>query len=256
MEKLHNNKFIYFFLVLGFLFTNIAIVDAAKTPVKQTVTKAVPVTAVKKVTQASIQQKAAPVKTTVPTPVKKIASAAKAPSAAPVSATIDPVQVAPSAPAPVISPVAAGPIIPGRLIIPSIGVNAVVKALGLEPDGKMDVPDNFTEVGWYKLGTKPGDVGSAVMGAHVDNGGSVNGVFKNLKNLAIGDEISVADESGKMLTFRVSEKRVLDYREKSTGDIFGNVGKKRLNLITCHGTYMPSVDTYNQRLIVFADLVE
>jgi len=151
---------------------------------------------------------------------------------------------------------ASGPIIPARLVIPRIGVNAPVGAFGLEPDGKMAVPNNFTEVGWYKLGSKPGELGSAVMGAHVDNGGSVSGVFKHLKNLSVGDEIRVQNSHGEELEFRIVETRLYDYREKSTGEIFGNVGKKRLNLITCHGTYMPELDTYDQRLIVFAELVE
>jgi hypothetical protein len=61
-------------------------------------------------------------------------------------------------------------IMPNHLVIPDIKVNASVRAMGLD-EGRMAVPNNFTDIGWYKLGSKPGEQGSAVMGAHVDNGG-------------------------------------------------------------------------------------
>src|SRR4051812_42372417 len=58
---------------------------------------------------------------------------------------------------------------PHTLTIPSIKVNAPVIATGLSTDGRMEVPNNFTQIGWYKFGAHPGEVGSMVMGAHVDN---------------------------------------------------------------------------------------
>ena len=77
-----------------------------------------------------------------------------------------------------------------KLNIPSINVKAPVKEMGLTTDNKMAVPDNYREVGLYAHGTapKPGDIGNAVMGAHVDNGTkrpTINGVFKNLHKLVL-----------------------------------------------------------------------
>lgn len=144
---------------------------------------------------------------------------------------------------------------PAKLIIPAIKVAAPVKTMGL--DGKkMAVPDNFTEVGWYKYGTEPGEKGSAVMGAHVDDGGRTAGVFKNLKKLKVGDDIYAVDSDGKAAHFRVTAKKILPYRTKITDDVFLKKDKARLNLITCYGTFLPKENTYDRRLIIFTELVE
>ena len=145
---------------------------------------------------------------------------------------------------------------PTRLSMPSIGISAPIIAMGLTNDGKMAVPDNFTEIGWYQLGTIPGNQGSAVLGAHVDNGGRISGVFKNLKDLKIGDVVTITDSNGQQLQFKVVDRKIYDYRHQDTAEIFGDTGKKRLNLITCHGTFMPSENTYDQRLIVFTELMQ
>lgn len=144
---------------------------------------------------------------------------------------------------------------PAKLIIPAIKVSAPVKAMGL--DGKkMAVPDNYTEVGWYKYGTEPGEKGSAVMGAHVDDGGRTAGVFKKLKKLDIGDDVYTVDSDGNKLHFKVTAKKVLPYRTKITDDVFLKNDTARLNLITCYGTFLPKENTYDRRLIIFTELVE
>ncbi len=142
-----------------------------------------------------------------------------------------------------------------QLTIPAIKVNAPVKALGLTSDGKMAVPDNFTEVAWYSLGTTPGQNGNAVMAAHVDNGSSIPGVFKHLSSLKIGDDIYVTDTNGATLHFRVNATKVYDYRTTDTDEVFGRSDAAHLNFITCHGTFMPALNTYNERLVVFTELV-
>jgi LPXTG-site transpeptidase (sortase) family protein len=144
---------------------------------------------------------------------------------------------------------------PLKLLIPSISINASIVAMGLTKDGKMDVPNNFTEIGWYKLGAKPGEKGSAVMGAHVDNGGNISGVFKNLKNVKVGDEIKVLNSDGNYLVYKVTDRKIYDYRTTDTQEIFAKNDTSRLNLITCYGTFLPKENTYNQRLVVFAELV-
>jgi sortase A len=145
---------------------------------------------------------------------------------------------------------------PVKLIINSIGLSAPVLGMSKTASGKMAVPNNYTEVGWYNLGPKPGEEGSAVFGAHVDNGGRIPGLFKNLKKVAVGDTINVFTEDGKALAFRVAERKVYNYRDKNTGEIFDRAGVRRLNLITCYGTWLPKEKTYNGRLVVFAELVE
>ncbi|MCC2630217.1 MAG: srtA [Candidatus Paceibacter sp.] len=141
-----------------------------------------------------------------------------------------------------------------KLAIPKIKVSAGVLGMGLTPDGKMAVPDNYTEVGWYNLGTKPGAIGSAVLGAHVDNGGTIRGVFKDLKKLKVGDMIYVSDGNGTEYKYKVSARTIYSYRNPATEEIFSKNDKERLNLITCYGTWLPKENTYNQRLVVSAVL--
>src|SRR5437867_2451957 len=41
-----------------------------------------------------------------------------------------------------------------RVIIPSLGVDAPVIDLGLNPDGTLEVPTDYQVTGWYSLGPK------------------------------------------------------------------------------------------------------
>src|SRR5258708_38380056 len=59
---------------------------------------------------------------------------------------------------------------PDRLDIPVLNIDAAVLQVGIARSGHMAVPPNFTDVGWYKYGSLPGQKGSAVMAGHVDNG--------------------------------------------------------------------------------------
>ncbi|MES2436887.1 MAG: class F sortase [Patescibacteria group bacterium] len=145
---------------------------------------------------------------------------------------------------------------PKRLLIPALKVLSPIVGMGQTPEGRMAVPDNYTEVGWYNLGTRPGAIGSAVMGAHVDNGSTLHGVFKNLKKLKIGDDIYVLDQFNNALHYRVTEKTIYPYRSKDTEKVFSRNDARRLNLITCYGTWLPKENTYDRRLVIFAELVK
>lgn len=141
------------------------------------------------------------------------------------------------------------------LEIPSINVNARVLTMGLEPSGKMAVPNNYTEVGLYQYGARPGMKGTAVMGAHVDNGGAIPGVFKSLSKVKEGDKVYFYTADGERLTYTIVKTKVYAYNEKNTQEVFDQTtSKKRIALITCHGRWLPFENTYNQRFVAFAEL--
>src|SRR5438445_10662122 len=48
---------------------------------------------------------------------------------------------------------------PVGLSIPAIGVRTSLVRLGLNPDGTLQVPTDFSVAGWYKAGTRPGPAG-------------------------------------------------------------------------------------------------
>lgn len=145
--------------------------------------------------------------------------------------------------------------LPERLRIPALSINAYVRHVGINADGDMATPGNFTDVGWYKYGTVPGFVGSAVMDGHVDNGLSRNGVFKNLSQLKVGDELFVDTASSTVLRFVVREVASYPVGEVPAERIFTTRGGVYLNLITCDGVFNKTANDYESRLVVYAELV-
>lgn len=143
---------------------------------------------------------------------------------------------------------------PKRLIIPSIGVDADVQHVGIARSGNMAVPTNYSDVGWFRHGTIPGEVGSAVVDGHVDNGLSLPGVFKRLGDVEAGDDVYVEREDGSRLHFVVESVRSYPYDAVPRELLFDRADAARLNLISCEGSWLPGEKTYDQRVVVFARL--
>lgn len=141
-----------------------------------------------------------------------------------------------------------------HLKIPRIGVDAVIKDMGLTFDGAMAVPGNSIEVGWFSLGTRPGDIGSAVIGGH-NNWDSKAGVFADLNQLQKGDVLSVVDAKGVSVSFVVRDIRTYDATDTNTG-IFDSKSGVHLNLITCSGGWDPLTKSATKRLVIFTDMVQ
>ncbi len=138
---------------------------------------------------------------------------------------------------------------PALLAIPSIALNAPIIEVGLTPNGAMDVPDGRTSsVGWYKYGTIPGNVGSAVFDAHV------YAAFKNLYKVREGDYILSAMESGTVHRFRVTDVKVYPLEKVPRERLFNTHDDAYLNLITCAGSWSKKRGTYSHRLVVYATL--
>jgi len=146
--------------------------------------------------------------------------------------------------------------LPIRLTIPIINVDSSIEYVGLTEGGAMDIPQSPINVGWFNLGPRPGEVGSAVIDGHYGWRNKEVSAFDNLYKLKIGDKIYVENDMGDTFTFVVREIRNYD-PEADTSEIFiSNDGKSHLNLITCEGIWNESAQTYAQRLVVFADIEE
>lgn len=149
------------------------------------------------------------------------------------------------------------PELPVRLIIPAIEVDAVVQYVGLDVSGsgEMGVPSNFTDVGWYEPGVQPGMNGSAVMAGHYNGKDVAEAVFFDLHTLVVGDEVVVRSAERIEDIFRVVRVEQYEFDE-ATDDIFTSTdGKKRLNLITCSGVWLPEYSRFDKRTVVFTELV-
>ena len=145
---------------------------------------------------------------------------------------------------------------PSQLLIPSLHIDAHVQFTGVNAKGNMGTPNNFTDVAWYKYGTTPGDVGSAVIDGHVDNGLALAGVFKHLGDIQAGADVYITTVGGSSLHFVVTSIDVYDYKAAPVKDIFNDDSAAQIRLITCGGTWVPGDRTYDKRLVVTAVLVK
>lgn len=171
----------------------------------------------------------------------------------PTVATID-VDVEPPAEPPAAAPETFGA--PAHIWIPSIAVDAAVEQVTLKKDGSMDTPTHPLDVGWYALGPRPGESGSAAFAGHVDWWKGATAVFKDLHKAKAGDVVTVQDEAGKKVSFIIRESRRYDAGADAR-DVFGSTdGKAHLNLITCDGAWDKKAGQYARRLVVFADKLD
>ncbi len=146
-------------------------------------------------------------------------------------------------------------IVPIRIHIPAVKIDAFIQPVGVLKNGAMGVPKDDTKVGWLHVGFKPGENGNAVMAGHVDNLQGV-AVFHPLHEVQIGDEVIVSDKNGKQLTFNVTAIKTYRTEKAPIGYIFGEANKPKLNLITCTGYFDPKLRTHIDRLVVYSELKE
>jgi sortase (surface protein transpeptidase) len=143
---------------------------------------------------------------------------------------------------------------PLHISIPSIGVDARVIPLGLNPDRTMQVPRNLADTGWFRPGPEPGEQGAAVIVGHLA-AKSGPGVFLHLSRLRPGKLIRVRLYGGRTLTFvarsmiRVSKSRF------PTNRVYARTTKPTLRLVTCAGRLNPVTGHHRDNYIVFASLV-
>lgn len=139
-----------------------------------------------------------------------------------------------------------------RLKIPSINVNANIQYVGVNTRGEMEVPKNTVDVGWFKLGSRPGEKGSAVISGHIDGKNGEAGVFNNLHKLKKGDKLFIKDAEGTTITFVVRESRI--YNPGYADEVFSSNDRAHLNLVTCDGVWDGAKKSYSKRLVVFTDI--
>lgn len=143
---------------------------------------------------------------------------------------------------------------PVKISIDSIEVIAPIESVGIL-DGAMAVPTFGHNVGWYSLGTNPGEVGSAVLAGHVNWKNGETAVFTRLEEVKIGDVITVTNNYGAVTNFKVTDAQKFPLETDTTEIFSSSDGKVRLNLITCVGEWNESLGTHNERLVVFAEKI-
>lgn len=145
--------------------------------------------------------------------------------------------------------------LPAYLKIPKLSIRAYVRHVGVNEAGNMATPGNFTDVGWYKYGTVPGFPGSAVIDGHVDNALALDGVFKHLGDLEVGDDVYIETASSTELHFKVIEVTHYKASDVPAERLFADTSGTYLNLVTCAGSWNKASQEYDDRLVVYTALV-
>ncbi|QOD43857.1 class F sortase [Clavibacter zhangzhiyongii] len=144
--------------------------------------------------------------------------------------------------------------VPTRVAIPAIELDEPLIDLGIAPDGRMEVPVDFDDVGWFTGGGRPGGRGPTVIAAHVDSRVGP-AAFARLAELGVGDEVSVQDVDGGATRYAVTEVADFAKADFPTARVFGAQPTDQLRLITCGGIFDRSVGHYEDNRVVFAEPV-
>jgi sortase A len=139
---------------------------------------------------------------------------------------------------------------PQQLRIPAVGVDAAVEPVGVTAGYAMATPTRTEDVGWYQLGSAPGDAGDAVIDGHLDTPSGGPAVFARLASLRPGDGISVT-AGGREYRYSVASVTSVPYEWRPDG-LYSTEGPPRLTLITCAGAWDASKSIYRERLVVEA----
>lgn len=140
---------------------------------------------------------------------------------------------------------------PSSVAIPSIGVQSRLIKLGLNADRSLQVPRSYEVAGWYTKGTSPGELGPAVIVGHYD---SVNGpaVFYRLTELRSGQSVQVRRADGSVSKFSVDRVKRFSKNDFPTEEVYGQVNRPELRLITCGGSFDYRTRHYRDNIVVFA----
>ena len=140
---------------------------------------------------------------------------------------------------------------PERLIIPSARIDINLVPLGVDAEGRLDVPKNPSQGGWYFRSALAGEKGTVLIDAHYDDVHGRPAAFYNLKRVKVGDKLILVDSYGRQFPYRVTEVNRIGL---NNADRIQQLSSDRegafLTLITCGGRWLPGASTYSERLIV------
>jgi sortase (surface protein transpeptidase) len=141
---------------------------------------------------------------------------------------------------------------PIAVTVPSVGISAPVIPLGLQSNGEIEVPSDFSDAGWREAGPEPGERGAAMMTAHVDSRSSGPAAFYSLKNVERGSDIRVRRKDGSTVVFTAERMEVVPKDNFPTSRVYGRTRLPTLRLVTCGGPFNSAERHYRDNIIVYA----
>ena len=141
--------------------------------------------------------------------------------------------------------------VPVHLEVPAAGVDVPLIRLGVNPDGSLEVPADYQQVGWFTGSAAPGATGPAIIAGHVDST-SGPAPFFELRDLVAGDEVVVTGADGQRRSFSVDGVEQYPKDRFPTAAVYGPAPGPVLRLITCGGSFDRSAGHYRDNVVVFA----
>ena len=127
-----------------------------------------------------------------------------------------------------------------------------VVPVGVVDNGRLEVPDDPRNVGWWAGGAAPGDpLGTVVLAGHLDSADQGLGVFATLLNVRTGQRVTIRDATGHQHRYEVTTRRSYP-RDQLPAWVFQRRGSPRLILLTCGGRYDTRRHHYTQTVVVLA----
>jgi sortase (surface protein transpeptidase) len=142
---------------------------------------------------------------------------------------------------------------PTRVRIPAIGVDREIVDAGVDQAGALIPPESAAVVGWFTAGPAPGDVGPALLAAHVDSR-TGPGAFVKLVELRPGDKVTVERADQSTVDFVVVSTAQVAKTAFPTELVYAPLPVPMLRLITCGGTFDRAAHSYRENVIVEAAL--
>lgn len=154
---------------------------------------------------------------------------------------------------PVPPPAVAGTTIrtPLLLHVPALELNARIVPVDVQPEGRLQVPDDPAVLGWWRGGGVPGTGrGSVVLDGHIDTRAAGAGAFFHLADLRPGDPVFL-DDTGRRRAYEVVAVR--SYAKPDLPpETFDTEGEPRLVLISCGGSFDGASRRYSDNVVVYA----
>lgn len=143
---------------------------------------------------------------------------------------------------------------PARVLIPKLKVDEKLVGLDVLPDGSLQAPKEYSQVGWWQDGPLPGQEGAPVLVGHRDSP-TGPAVFYGLETLRPGDTVQVYSKDWTNTTFRIREVERFPRDRFPSDRVYRRSGSSGLVLLTCGGQYDRAAGRYLDNVVVFADRV-
>ena len=146
---------------------------------------------------------------------------------------------------------------PRYIRIPSIGVEARVRRLGVDSKGAIGSPNNIFDAGWYDGSVRPGERdGASVIIGHVA-GAKEHGLFWSLASIGVGSTVEVEKGNGEIITYKVTKIEKLPGNNLDMSSYLkpDTAGRNDLKLITAAGKFEDIGTGYTGRVVVHTQIL-